>query len=117
MTKNEFLTALDNLIPFLPRRRWQVAFAFGLLHGLGFASVLLDLGLPTSSLAISLFGFNLGVEIGQLLLVLAVVPLAYVARSTRAYRPLAIGLGSCAIVFIASGWLVERAFKFEFMPF
>ena len=110
-------TALDNLIPFLPRRRWQVAFAFGLLHGLGFASVLLDLGLPTSSLAISLFGFNLGVEIGQLLLVLAVVPFAYAARSTRAYRPLAIGLGSCAIVFIASGWLVERAFKFEFMPF
>ncbi len=110
-------TALDNLIPFLPRRRWQVAFAFGLLHGLGFASVLLDLGLPTSSLAISLFGFNLGVEIGQLLLVLAVVPLAYVARSTRAYRPLAIGLGSFAIVFVASGWLIERAFKFEFMPF
>lgn len=110
-------TALDNLIPFLPRRRWQVAFAFGLLHGLGFASVLLDLGLPTSSLAISLFGFNLGVEIGQLLLVLAVVPLAYVARSTRAYRPLAIGLGSFAIVFVASDWLIERAFKFEFMPF
>ncbi len=110
-------TALDNLIPFLPRRRWQVAFAFGLLHGLGFASVLLDLGLPTSSLAISLFGFNLGVEIGQLLLVLAVVPLAYVARSTRAYRQLAIGLGSFAIVFVASGWLIERAFKFEFMPF
>lgn len=110
-------TALDNLIPFLPRRRWQVAFAFGLLHGFGFASVLLDLGLPTSSLAISLFGFNLGVEIGQLLLVLAVVPLAYVARSTRAYRQLAIGLGSFAIVFVASGWLIERAFKFEFMPF
>ena len=110
-------TALDNLIPFLPRRRWQVAFVFGLLHGLGFASVLLDLGLPTSSLAISLFGFNLGVEIGQLLLVLAVVPLAYLARSTRAYRPLAVGLGSCAIVFVASGWLIERAFKFEFMPF
>ena len=111
------VTALDNLIPFLPRRRWQVAFAFGLLHGFGFASVLLDLGLPTSSLAISLFGFNLGVEIGQLLLVLAVVPLAYVARSTRAYRPLAIGLGSFAIAFVASGWLIERAFKFEFMPF
>ena len=110
-------TALDNLIPYLPRRRWQVAFAFGLLHGFGFASVLLDLGLPTSSLAISLFGFNLGVEIGQLLLVLAVVPLAYVARSTRAYRPLAIGLGSFAIAFVASGWLIERAFKFEFMPF
>ena len=110
-------TALDNLIPFLPRRRWQVAFIFGLLHGLGFASVLLDLGLPTTSLAISLFGFNLGVEIGQLLLVLAVVPLAYVARSTRAYRPLAIGLGSFAIAFVASGWLIERAFKFEFMPF
>ena len=110
-------TALDNLVAFLPRRRWQVAFVFGLLHGLGFASVLLDLGLPTSSLAISLFGFNLGVEIGQLLLVLAVVPLAYVARSTRIYRPLAIGLGSIAIVFVASGWFIERAFKLEFMPF
>lgn len=110
-------TALDNVIAFLPRQRWLVAFVFGLLHGLGFASVLLDLGLPATSLAISLFGFNLGVEIGQLLLVLAIVPLAYRVRATRAYRLLAIGVGSCAIVVVATGWFVERAFKLEFMPF
>ena len=109
-------TALDNLVPFLPRRRWVVAFVFGLLHGFGFASVLLDLQLPASSLALSLMGFNVGVEIGQLIIVALIVPLAYAARTRVAYRQLAVAAGSVAIGFIAFGWLVERAFAIPFMP-
>lgn len=109
-------TALDNLFPFLPRRRWLVAFVFGLLHGFGFASVLLDLELPASSLALSLFGFNVGVEIGQLAVVALVVPLAYLARGRTAYRRFAVAAGSVAIGCVALGWLVERAFSIPFMP-
>jgi hypothetical protein len=109
-------TALDNLVPFLPRRRWLVAFVFGLLHGFGFAGVLLDLGLPRATLVLSLFGFNLGVELGQLILVAMVVPLALAARAQRAYARVAVGAGSCAIAFVSLGWFVERALNFQFMP-
>ena len=51
-------------------RAW-IAFAFGFIHGFGFADVLRDMGLPTRALGWSLFSFNLGVEIGQLLVVVA----------------------------------------------
>jgi HupE/UreJ protein len=111
------LTALDNIVPFLPRRRWLIAFAFGLAHGLGFASVLLDLQLPRAALALSLLGFNLGVEIGQLVLVSALVPVAHFLRGRPSYGRYALGLGSAAIASVALGWAVERAFEFNFMPF
>jgi hypothetical protein len=111
------LTALDNLFPFLPRRRWQVAFAFGLLHGFGFASVLRDLALPRTELALSLFGFNVGVEIGQLILVLLLVPLAFVVRERRLYSRYALAGGSFVIALFATAWLVERSFDLKFMPF
>ena len=111
------LTAMDNVWPFLPRRRWIVAFAFGLLHGFGFASVLLDLGLPGGSLAVSLAGFNIGVELGQLALVVLLVPLAHRVRERRAYSRIAVAGGSIAVAFIAGGWVIERAGNLEFMPF
>ncbi|MBI3714937.1 MAG: HupE/UreJ family protein [Betaproteobacteria bacterium] len=110
-------TAVDNLWPFLPARRWLIAFAFGLVHGFGFATVLLDLDLSRTGLAVSLFGFNLGVEIGQLMLVMLVVPLAYLARERRAYPHLVVGAGSSLIAVVALGWLVERSFRLQFMPF
>ena len=111
------LTALDNLWPFLPRRRWIVAFAFGLLHGFGFATVLLDLGLPAGSLALSLAGFNIGVELGQLALVLLLVPLAHGLRHYTAYRRYAVAGGSLAIAVVSIGWTIERAGGITFMPF
>lgn len=110
-------TALDNIVAFLPRRRWLVAFVFGLLHGFGFASVLIDLQLPRSALVLSLFGFNIGVELGQLALVALVVPLAHLARGRRAYSRYAVAGGSGVIAFVALGWFIERAFQFTFMPF
>jgi hypothetical protein len=104
------LAALNNLFPVVAEGRWMAAFGFGLLHGFGFAGALQDLGLPTSSLALSLFGFNLGVEAGQLAIVIAFLPLAFALRATPAYRRLVFGGGSAAIAVIASVWLVERAF-------
>ena len=111
------ITALDNLWPFLPRKRWLVAFAFGLLHGFGFASVLVDLKLPASTLILSLFGFNVGVEIGQLILVAILVPLAYVSRASWGYTRVVLGAGSAVIAAISLGWLLERSLNLQLMPF
>ena len=60
------LSALNNLRPVVAERSWAVAFAFLLLHGLGLACVLTVLGLTQGALLLALFGFNLGVELGQL---------------------------------------------------
>jgi hypothetical protein len=102
------LAALNNVWPLFHGRRALVAFAFGLIHGFGFASVLLDLGLPKAALLLSLVGFNVGVELGQLAIVLLFLPLAYLARNTVLYRRGVLGLGSCLIVLVALAWLVER---------
>ncbi|MEP7043926.1 MAG: HupE/UreJ family protein [Dokdonella sp.] len=111
------VTAIDNLVPILPSKRWVVAFVFGLMHGFGFASVLVDLNLPRSALALSLFGFNVGVEMGQLVLVALLVPLAYLAREKRLYQLVALKGGSVVIALLALGWLIERSLNLKLMPF
>ena len=102
------LAGVNNLKPVLRERRWAAAFGFGLIHGFGFAGALKDLGLPPESLAISLFGFNLGVEIGQLGIVLVFFPIAYRLRFTAFYRRGVLWAGSLAIVAVALVWLIER---------
>jgi hypothetical protein len=105
------LAALNNVFPVIANGRWIAAFGFGLLHGFGFAGALHDLGLPAGSLAPSLAGFNLGVEAGQLAIVVLFLPLAFALRSTWAYRRMVFAGGSVAIATVASVWLVERAFN------
>ena len=109
------LAALNNLYPLVTSRRWLVAFGFGLVHGLGFASVLLDLGLPTGSLALALVAFNLGVECGQLAIVTAFLPLAYGARHTVLYARVVFQGGSLAILVLAALWLVERGLDLKLL--
>ena len=104
-----FLGAVNNLMPIIRERRWVVAFAFGLIHGLGFASVLTDLGLHGLNLALALIGFNAGVEVGQLAIVLAFVPLAYGLRATSFYRRAFMPVGAVAISIVALYWLAIRA--------
>jgi hypothetical protein len=104
------IAALNNLHPLVRGRRWVAAFAFGLIHGFGFASVLMDLQLPKGVLALALFGFNAGVEIGQMAIVAVFLPLAYLLRASWFYRRVAFVGGSALIVLLASVWLVERAF-------
>jgi hypothetical protein len=102
--------AANNLYPVLRHDRWMAAFVLGLMHGFGFSSTLKDLDLPRSNLLLTLFGFNAGVEAGQIAIVLAFVPLAFLARRTTGYRRVALIGGSVAIAAVAAVWLVERAF-------
>ncbi|MEN9623610.1 MAG: hypothetical protein RJB17_405 [Pseudomonadota bacterium] len=102
------LAALNNLLGFSALQRWRLALVFGLVHGFGFASVLLDLGLPTSSLLAALCGFNIGVELGQLAIVGVFLPLAWAMRRTRFYRWGVVTGGSVAIVVLGVFWTLQR---------
>ena len=110
------LAALNNLWPVVAERRWAVAFAFGLIHGFGFASVLTDLGLPQGALLLALVGFNVGVEVGQLAIVTAFLPFAYGLRRSWFYRRLVFAGGSAAIALVAAVWLAERALNVKLWP-
>jgi HupE / UreJ protein len=105
------IAALGNIFVFVEKRRWVVAFAFGLIHGFGFAAVLADLGLPRDVLLFALVGFNLGVEAGQLVVVACFLPIAYLLKETQFYRRAALPGGSLAIALVAVVWLAERAFN------
>jgi hypothetical protein len=107
------LGALNNLFPMVRERRWVVAFSFGLIHGLGFASVLADLGLRGLNLALALVGFNAGVEVGQLAIVLVFIPIAFGLRETRFYRHAFMPGGAVAIGCLAAYWLAMRASGFS----
>ena len=111
------LAALNNVWPVFHGRRWVVAFAFGLVHGFGFASVLADLGLPQGALALALLGFNLGVELGQLAIVAAFLPTAFALRRSRFYRVAVLKGGSLLIAALAGVWLAERLFDLKLLPF
>lgn len=89
-------------------RPWVVAFAFGLLHGFGFAGALRELGLPQGDIPLALFSFNVGVEVGQLIFVAAIL------LTFRAIRPLfaipkqGFVVAAYAIGTLASFWVIER---------
>jgi HupE / UreJ protein len=103
------VAALNNLYPLIEKRLRIVAFAFGLVHGLGFANVLTDLALPKPALAVSLVSFNLGVEAGQLAIVATFLPFAYLLRRSWLHPRFVLGVGSLSIAAAASVWLVERS--------
>ena len=109
------VAALNNVWPLFTGRRWAVAFGFGLIHGFGFASVLSDLGLPGDALLLALFGFNVGVELGQLAIVAVFLPLAFALRRTVLYRKGIVVGGSVVIALLAAVWFVERAFSVKLL--
>ncbi len=100
--------ALNNLLRTVDAR-WAVAFALGLLHGFGFSSVLIDLGLPSHELIGALLGFNLGVELGQAAIVIALLPALYWIRRTVAYQAL-LWAGSAGVALVATLWSYQRWF-------
>ena len=102
--------AANNLYPIVRQRVWLIAFAFGFVHGLGFASALSGLQLPPLAMAASLGGFNVGVEIGQESIVLLVMPIAFLLRRTVFYQKYVLRWGSVIIIAMATGWLIQRAF-------
>jgi hydrogenase/urease accessory protein HupE len=97
------------------RKPWLVAFTFGLLHGLGFAGALAEVGLPQKSIPLALLFFNVGVEIGQLLFIATVLLMLTAIRVLRRYGTeltWAPSLASYVVGGIASFWLWERISAF-----
>jgi hypothetical protein len=93
----------------LPRWRPLVVFAFGLLHGMGFASVLADFGLPDGAVIPALIGFNIGVELGQLAVIAVAALLFWTwAASRNWYRAAVTVPASVLIALIGGYWVVER---------
>jgi hypothetical protein len=95
-------------VPFVPDTRWSLAFSLGLMHGFGFVSAISDLGAEGPSLWLSVLGFNLGVEAGQLGIVALFVPVAWRLRERRLYRGVVLPLGSALILGIALFWTTQR---------
>ncbi len=104
----------------MQRSPWLVAFAFGLLHGLGFASALREIGLPHTEIPIALLAFNLGIEAGQLLFVAGLLVAAFVLRSTKSMRIFANSrildsgtlLAGYMVGSVAAYWTIERVAAF-----
>lgn len=102
------IAAINIRWPILGPKTWKLAFAFGLIHGFGFASVLAELTSGTSQQVVALAGFNLGVELGQLLVLLAVFPLLYLAARYTWYRRALVPAMVVSVCGISLFWMVQR---------
>ena len=110
------LAAIDNVWPIFGGRRAVVTFVFGLVHGFGFAGVLGELDLPAAQFAWALLQFNLGLELGQLLIVMAATGVLFLLRHQPAYPRWGIGAGSAAAMAMGVLWFVERTANVAILP-
>ncbi len=101
--------ALHNLKPIFPNREWTLSFVFGLFHGMGFASLVAELEVSRSSQLISLIGRNVGIELGQVVVILVAFPALYLLRRTSWYQPL-LTIGSIVLAVLSVSWMIERVF-------
>ncbi len=106
------IAALHNITPIFKSKEWIIVSAFGLFHGFGFASVLGEKGLGGEYMALSLLGFNVGVEIGQVLIVSGMFPILYFIRKSSIY-PKFITFGSVLLIMISLYWVIERFFEVD----
>ena len=102
--------ALHNLRPVVANKEWLISFVFGLFHGLGFASLVSGLDVSRGTQLVSLLGRNVGIEIGQAIVVLLLFPALFILRRTNLYRPFFIAV-SVLLIVVSLGWMVERAFE------
>ncbi len=104
--------ALHNIKPIFGHREWAIAFVFGLFHGMGFAGLVADLDISRSTQLVSLLGRNVGIEIGQLIIILMTFPMLFLLRRTRAYLPL-FWTASGALAILSLTWVYERVAEVE----
>jgi hypothetical protein len=108
--------ALENLWVKDTRHRWVLTFCFGLIHGFGFANVLAETGLPSTGLVRCLLSFNVGVELGQLAIVLLLFPVSlWLGKWRHGHK--AVVVLSLVLGLFGAAWFVDRAFALGFMPF
>jgi hydrogenase/urease accessory protein HupE len=93
-----------------PKGRWLITFLFGLVHGLGFASVLRDMGVASSTTGVTvpLVSFNLGVELGQIAIACALLPLIWRFRAWNSFRQRGVPICSAVVAALGSYWLIQR---------
>jgi len=101
------VSAVHAVYPIFPGREMLVAGGFGLIHGLAFAGVIAHLDLAAGTLAVSVLGFNLGIEAMQLVVILLVIPWLILLGQTPVYRYVRVG-GSALAAIAAMGWIAER---------
>jgi len=111
------VAAANNVAGWMPARGWLIAFAFGLIHGFGFASVLSELGLPRGSMALALASFNVGVELGQAAIAAVFLLLALAFKQSWFFQPAAMRYGSVVIALFGITWMAERICDRSFLPF
>ena len=99
--------ALNNMFPVIVRIWWPT-FIFGLIHGLGFASVLSELNLAGNGEVLMVLAFNLGVEIGQIFVVFCVFPILYVLAINKGYQRYWLNGGSGIIALMGLHWMIQR---------
>ena len=115
--------AAENYFITQGSHRWILTFAFGLVHGLGFSSVLRERLQDLQSIAVPVVSFNLGVELGQISILLVVLPVLTLIRRApdekgRERRQWwLVRVGSLPILLLGSFWLVDRVFQLGLMPF
>ena len=107
--------ALENLLKKKVNYRWLVTFGFGLVHGFGFASVLQELIVGKANLLVSVVSFNLGVELGQLMIFLVMLPVLHLLKNKLEFRIVTVGT-SLAIFLLGFTWLIERGFNLKLLP-
>ncbi|WP_038268747.1 HupE/UreJ family protein [Zhouia amylolytica] len=94
------------------QKPWLVAFSFGLLHGFGFAGALTEVGLPQSEIPLALAFFNIGVELGQIVFVIAVSAFLYLLAYKKNWPEVIKKVPAYAIGTIAAFWTIERFIGF-----
>jgi len=109
------LTCLHTIRPVFHRSLWELTFIFGLIHGFGFANVLIDLGLADKELALSLFAFNVGVEIGQLFIVCLFILFVSAVHRHWWYHIFIFRGGITVTALLSCIWIVERSLNYEIM--
>jgi len=102
------ITAVANFRPRQSSVLWQAAFIFGLIHGFGFANALQEMELDSDYLVYLLLSFNVGVETGQLILVLIALPVLMAVKKHTSFFPLGMKVISSLTALIAAKWILER---------
>jgi hypothetical protein len=95
-----------------PKGRWLITFLFGLIHGFGFASVLRDLGVASSNTGVTvpLVAFNLGVELGQIVIAGVLLPMIWQLRKWDMFVRRGVPACSAAVAAVGGYWLIQRVF-------
>jgi hypothetical protein len=110
-----FFTALNNIFHYISyKKEWLIAFLFGFIHGFAFSEAVRGLDLNFSNFVKIVLGFNIGVEIGQIIVIIAVLPILFILikKQKKFYY-----LFSIAGLILSLLWMIDRIFKLNFMPF